>query len=71
MHVMWYTSVKKKLKLSLIVNPSLVFVNRTNSISVIEQCENLNDLFFVESGTITNEPDAFTVVIFVVVVVVL
>lgn len=54
MHVMWYTSVKKKkLKLSLIVNPSLVFVNRTNSISVIEQCENLNDLFFVESETIT------------------
>lgn len=48
-----YIRQKKKLKLSLIVNPSLVFVNRTNSISVIEQCENLNDLFFVESETIT------------------
>lgn len=52
------------------MNPSLVFVNGTNSISVIEQCENLNDLFFVESETITlNEPDAFAVFIFVVVVV--
>lgn len=70
MHVMWYTSVKKNKKLSWIVNPSLVFVNGTNSISVIEQCENLNDLFFVESETITlNEPDAFALVIFVVVVV--